>query len=340
VASVLGIVAEQSGGQPVLPTRACQLLGITHPIVQAGMARYGTAAELVAAVSASGGLGTLGCLGRSADETEAQLRRIRALTSRPFAVNFVLHRCDEAAFAACLAQQVPIFTFFRGDPETPIARVHEAGALAMVQVTTVEEARRACAVGADLLIAQGTEAGGHMGPVPLWSLLPDVVATAAGRPVLAAGGIVDGRGLAAALCLGAAGIVIGTRFLATPEAPVPMAHKQAIVQAPPDATVASGIFDLIWGEEWPGVQARALRNQFTARWVNREAELRAQRAEAFAALQQAEAAADMEEMINLAGMGAGRIHDLVPAGQLVQEVVAEAERILREWSERLASASR
>lgn len=319
-------------------TSACHLLGITHPIVQAGMARYGTGADLVAAVSAAGGLGTLGCLGRSAAEADDQLQRIRTLTDRPFAVNFVLHRCDEAAFATCLARRVPVFTFFRGDPERAIARVHEVGALAMVQVTTVEEARHAYAVGADLLIAQGTEAGGHMGPVPLWSLLPEVVASAQGRPVLAAGGIVDGRGLAAALCLGAAGIVMGTRFLATPEAPIPDVHKQAIVRAPLDATVASGIFDLIWGEEWPGVQVRALRNQLTARWVNREDDLQVQRAAVLAVLQQAEEVSDAEEMINIAGMGAGRIHDLVPAGQLVRDVATEASHILRECGGYLAPA--
>jgi len=217
---------DDQGGSGMIHTNLCDVLGIDHPIVQAGMARSYTNAELVAAVSAAGGLGVLGCLGRPADEAVAEIRRIRALTDRPFAVNFVLHLCDEAAFAACLAEQVPIFCFFRGDPAEAVARVHAAGAVTVYQVTTVAEAVRACAVGVDVLVAQGHEAGGHMGPIPLRTLLPEVVAVAGARPVLAAGGIVDGRDLAAALRLGASGVLIGTRFLATPEAPATATHKR------------------------------------------------------------------------------------------------------------------
>lgn len=325
----------------MLRTPVCDLLGISHPVVQAGMARYGTSADLVSAVSAAGGLGTLGCLGRSAADAREQIRRIRERTGRPFAVNFVLHRRDEETFAACLAERVPIFTFFRDDPAPAIARVHAAGALALYQATTVDEARRAVAAGADAVIAQGTEAGGHMGPIPLFSLLPEVVAVAGGRPVLAAGGIVDGRGLAAALCLGAAGVVIGTRFLATPEAPATPSHKRALLAAAPESTVASTIFDTLWGDEvWPGVQARALRNSLTARWLGREQELLRAPEEAVAALQRAEAADDSAEMIHLAGMGVGRIRELAPAGRIVRDVVAEATSILRELGAMAAVAAR
>jgi NAD(P)H-dependent flavin oxidoreductase YrpB (nitropropane dioxygenase family) len=164
----------------MLRTAVCDLLGITHPVVQAGMVRYGTNAALVGAVSAAGGLGTLGCFGRPAREAREEIRRIRARTDRPFAVNFPLHRFDQETFAACLEEGVPVFTFFRDDPTAVIARVRAAGALALYQATSVAEARRAVAAGADVLIAQGTEAGGHLGAVPLFSLLPDVVA-AAGR---------------------------------------------------------------------------------------------------------------------------------------------------------------
>jgi nitronate monooxygenase len=143
---------------------------------------------------------------------------------------------------------------------------------------------------------------------------------------------VDGRGLAAVLCLGAAGAVMGTRFLATPEAPALSAHKRAILAASGgDATVASGIFDIIWGDAWPGVQVRALRNKLTARWVGREDELHVHLAEAQAAFQQAEAAGDPEELGLLAGQGVGRIHELKPAGQVVLDTVAEAEGILHAW---------
>lgn len=319
----------------MIHTRACDVLGIAHPIAQAGMARWNTCAALVAAVSAAGGLGILGCLGRPADEAVAEIRRIRALTDRPFGVNFVLHQLDEETFAACLAERVPVFSFFRGDPAQAVERAHTAGAVTLHQVTTVEEAVRAREAGTDVLVAQGREAGGRMGPLPLLSLLPAVVEVAGETPVLAAGGIVDGRGLAAALCLGAAGVLMGTRFLATPEAPIPAAHKQAIVAAAPGGTVASGIFDLIWGEEWPGVRARALCNSLTARWLGRDDELRAVRAEALEALQQAEAANNADEMVLLAGVGAALIRELRPAGEVVTDVAAEAERVLRALGARL-----
>jgi NAD(P)H-dependent flavin oxidoreductase YrpB (nitropropane dioxygenase family) len=322
------------GEDAMLRTPACDLLGIDYPVVQAGMAREYTGAPLVAAVSAAGGLGILGCLGRPADEAVAAIRRIRALTDRPFGVNFVLHRLDEAAFAACLAERVPVFSFFRDDPAAATARAHAAGAVVIYQATTVAEAARAVAAGVDLLIAQGTEAGGHMGPAPLWGLLPEVIAAAGGRPVLAAGGIVDGAGLAAALCLGAAGVVMGTRFLATPEAAATALHKRQLVAAGPEATIAGAIPDILWGVPWPGVQARALRNRLLARWTGREAELPAARDEALAALRRAEAAGDPDELILLAGMGAGRIRDLRPAGEIVQAVVAEAAAILRDWGRR------
>src|SRR5579863_4473894 len=199
----------------MLRTRACDVLGIELPIVQAGMARAYTNAALVAAVSAGGGLGVLGCLSRPPQEAVAEIHHIRALTDRPFGVNFVLHRLNEETFAACLAEQVPVFTFYSGYPgdlEAAAARAHAGGALVIHQLTTVAEAERACAAGADVLVAQGCEAGGHMGPVPRWRLLRGVGGGGGGRPVLAAGGIVDGPSLAAMLCLGASGAWMGTRF--------------------------------------------------------------------------------------------------------------------------------
>jgi NAD(P)H-dependent flavin oxidoreductase YrpB (nitropropane dioxygenase family) len=306
----------------------CSLLGISYPIVQAGMARGYTSAALVGAVSAAGGLGVLGCLDRSAGETISEIERIRELTDRPFALNFVLHRLDEEAFAAALVQRVPVIMSFRGDPGRVVERIHAAGALSMHQVTTVAEAREALAAGVDVLVAQGVEAGGHMGPNSLWSLLPAIVDAAGPIPVLAAGGIVDGRGLAAALCLGAQGVVIGTRFLATPESPARPTHKEAILRASWGDTTASEMFDILWGSDWPGVQARAIRNRLTERWVGREDALRTARDEALATLHQAETENDPEEMVLLAGVGAARINKIVPAGDLVRAIAAEASAVL------------
>jgi NAD(P)H-dependent flavin oxidoreductase YrpB (nitropropane dioxygenase family) len=315
-------------------TKVCELLGIEYPIVQAGMAGpWFTNPELVAAVSNAGGLGILGGLGRSVEQAVADIRHIRRLTDRPFGVNFVLHRLDKEAFEACLAENVPVFSFFRGDPAEAVARAHEVGALTIHQVTTVEEASYAGEVGADVLVAQGHEAGGHNGMVPLFSLLPEVIAVAGTRPVLAAGGIVDGRGLAAVLCLGAAGVLMGTRFLATEEAPVSANYKQAILAAKgSEATAASTIFDIIWEDAWPGVQVRALRNNFIRRWLGREEALPAQLAEAQATLQQADVADDSAERGLLAGMGAARIHDVRPAGQIIHDMIAEATQVLSDMS--------
>jgi len=140
----------------MIHTSACDVLGITHPIVQAGMSRYGTNAKLVAAVSAAGGLGILGCLRRTPEETVTEIQRIRSLTNRPFGVNFVVHLLDESTFAACLAERVPIFSFFRGEPVSVIRRAHEAGAKVIYQVTTVQEAQQAKQCGADVLVAGNT----------------------------------------------------------------------------------------------------------------------------------------------------------------------------------------
>jgi nitronate monooxygenase len=320
----------------MIRTPACDVLGIAHPIVQAGMSRSYTNGELAAAVSAAGGLGILGCHGRPADEAVREIRRIRALTPRPFGVNFVLHLKDEETFAACLAERVPVFSFFRGDPAEAVARAHEVGAVTIHQITTLEEAARACAVGVDVLVAQGREAGGHMGPLPLLSLLPEVVARAGGRPVLAAGGIVDGRGLAAALSLGAAGVLMGTRFLATPECPTSQIHKRAILASGLGDTVASEIWDILWGKEWPGTRVRALQNRLTARWDGREDELRGVLETVRAEYEQGCASQDQEIMALLAGEGAGRIHDLRPAGDVVKAIVAEATGVLQALSKSIA----
>jgi NAD(P)H-dependent flavin oxidoreductase YrpB (nitropropane dioxygenase family) len=316
----------------MIHTRACDVLGIEHPIVQAGMSgRWFTSVELVAAVSAAGGLGVLGCYGRTADEVVEDIRSVRELTDRPFGVNFVLHVRDDEAFAAALAERPSVFCFFRGDPAEAVGRAHAAGAVVTHQVTTAAEARRACEVGVDVLVAQGHEAGGHNGPIPLAALLPEVVALAGDRPVLAAGGIVDGRDMAAALRIGAAGVLMGTRFLATPESPISAGYKGALLQASgPDATVASGLFDILWGAEWPGVTVRAIRNRLTARWAGRKDALRADREAVHAAQLQAEQDGDLEETALLAGAGVGRISALVPAGQLVRQIIAEAEVALRE----------
>jgi len=316
----------------MLNTVATDALRIRYPILQAGMARGYTNSQLVAAVSEAGGLGVLGCLNRPVDEAISEIHRIRALTAQPFGVNFVVEHIDWDGFEACLAEEVPVFTFFRGEPERVVERAHDTGAIVVYQVTTVGEADAALRAGADILIAQGTEGGGHVGAIALSALLPAAVAMAGRRPVLAAGAIVDGPSLAAALCLGAAGAWMGTRFLATPESPAPDVHKQAIVEAQPGDTVRSGMWDLIWGRPWPGVQVRAIRNALTDRWIGREESIQAARDEINRGIDAAQRRADGTEVDLMAGEGSGRISSIEPAGDLVREIAEDAERVLRRWA--------
>ena len=310
-------------------TQLCKVLNITQPVVQAGMGGA-TNPDLVAAVSNAGGLGILACSWSSADDVRRSLHQIRALTDRPFGVNFVLHLTDDAIFQICLDDRVPVFSFFRGDPGPATARAHAVGAKVLHQVTTLAEAEQACTANVDVLVAQGCEAGGHMGPMPLWTLLPEVVRIAGHRPVLAAGGIVDGQGLAAALAFGAAGVLMGTRFLASRESPATADHKQAIVNAAMGDTIPTLIWDILWGEVWTGgIRTQSLRNAMTDRWDGKENDLRAGIDAAQAKFAAAEARRDMTLIPLLAGVGAARIHDIRPAADIVRSVVHEAEQILR-----------
>lgn len=287
-----------------------------------------TNAALVSAVSEAGGLGVLGCLYRQPDDAVAEIERIRARTGRPFGVNFVLPFLVEETFDACLRQRVPVFVFFRGDPTRAIARARDAGAKTVFQVTTQDEARLACDAGVDVLIAQGMEAGGHMGPAALTTVVPHVVAVAGERPVVASGGIVDGRGLAAVLCLGAAGVSMGTRFLLSDEAPISDAEKQVLLRARPGDTVASEIPDMVWRETWPGVQVRAIRNAFLSRWLGREDELAAEIDQVAEQVERAEREQRTDEMIVLAGAGVGLIDSILPAGEIVRQTAREADAVL------------
>lgn len=313
-----------------MTTPLTTLLGINHPVIQAGMARQYTSPALVAAVSSAGGLGILGCLDRSESDVVSSIRETRRLTDRPFGVNFVLHRLDERAFRASLAERVPVFSFFRGDdPSDAIARAHQAGATVIHQITTTEEAERAAVAGADVIVAQGAEAGGHCGPIPLGALLPDVLAAVGDRPVVAAGGIIDGRGLASALALGAAGVLMGTRFLATVESPATTGHKRAILAAGPGPTIASDRFDVLWGDErWPGVQGRALKNALTDQVMAlSDSEFNSAAVRLQEIVRKALDEDDPDARILLAGMGASRIRTLLPAARVVEDVVRDAAGI-------------
>src|ERR1700681_1032831 len=254
-----------------LHTHTCNLLGIDVPILQAGMGRY-TTPQLVAAVSNAGGLGIIGGLGRTPDELRSEIRQVRELTSRPFGVNHVLCRLDPAAFQVTLAQRVPVLSLAWGRSADLTYQAHEAGMKVVHMVSTPEEAGLVASDGADVVVGQGTEGGGHVGTMSTLPLVPLVVDVVGGVPVLAAGGIADGRGLAAVLMLGAQGALIGTRFLATPEARGRGHSKDVILNALGSQTVASRFYDDVLGQVWPGAMVRSIQHPLLEEWADRPRE--------------------------------------------------------------------
>jgi NAD(P)H-dependent flavin oxidoreductase YrpB (nitropropane dioxygenase family) len=327
-----------------MKTRACDLFGIQYPVVLGGMGS-GTSPELVVAVSNAGGLGAQGCAGRSPAQIAELADAIRAGTDRPFGLNLLLFLADDAAIDAVLAARPPVFSTAWPRPDQELAplfaRAHQTGARVMHMASTVHEATRAAESGADVIVAQGTEGGGHVGLMGTVVLVPQVVRAVAPLPVLAAGGIADGAGLAAALMLGAEGVLLGTRFLATTESPLPESYKRAICSSDGHDTLLTELPDVLAGQVWPGAFARVLRNSFVQEWLGREGEVRQRRAELLRCIQRAREEGDVDNGALLIGQDAGLIETIESAGQVVQRVVAEAEAILaRRTAEVLAPLAR
>lgn len=316
----------------MIHTRICDLLGITHPIVLGGMGTA-TSAFLVAAVSNGGGLGTLGASGMSAAQVRAEAKAIRAATAKPFGINHLLFRIDEESFAATLEIRPAVIAFAwaysNQDLRAYFQRAHGAGSKVMYMAGEVSLAVNAAEAGADVIVAQGTEGGGHVGWMASMSLVPMVVKAVTPLPVLAAAGIADGRGLVAALALGADGVLLGTRMMATPESPIHPNLKQAIVQSDGHDTVLTEIPDIATGHVWPGAMARALRNKFIERWAGREWALRQCYREVGKAALDARRAGDVDNAPILFGQDAGLIDSVRPAGEIIESMVSEAEEIIK-----------
>ncbi len=316
----------------MIHTRLCDLLGIQHPIVLGGMGSA-TSAALVAAVSNAGGFGTLGTSGMSGAQITAAAGAIREATGKPFGINHLLFRIDESAFAATLQARAAVvaFAWARQDQDLRnwFQRVHDAGSKVMYMAGEVPEARRAVEAGADYIVAQGTEGGGHVGWMATMAIVPMIVGAVAPVPVLAAGGIADGRGFAASLALGADGVLLGTRFLAANESPIHENLKQAIVESDGHDTVLTEIADIARGHVWPGAMARAKRNAFIERWSGREWALRQCQAEAGAACIAAARAGDADNAPLLYGQDAGLIDSVKPVAEIMAGIVAEADEIIR-----------
>jgi NAD(P)H-dependent flavin oxidoreductase YrpB (nitropropane dioxygenase family) len=315
----------------MIRTPVCELLEIEHPIALGGMGSV-YSPDLVAAVSNAGGLGAMGCHHLDADGIRKGTAALRERTNKPFGLNFLLFDVHEDRFAAALALRPKVMAFAWPRPEQDlksyVGRAHDAGCKVTFMANGVPEAAKAAKAGADVIIAQGTEGGGHVGWVASMVLTPMVVDAVAPIPVLTAGGVADGRGLAAAIALGADGVLLGTRFLASVESPLHRNFKQAIVESDGHDTALSEIPDIAAGKVWPGAMSRSCRNRFIERWAGREWLLRSQQAQALAAIQAARKAGDVQEAPLSMGQDAGLIRDIPPAGEIVRRIAAEAEEIL------------
>jgi nitronate monooxygenase len=313
--------------------------GVDLPLVQAGMGIEAGGA-LAAAVSNAGALGTLGSIGGTPEQLRAEIRACRDRTSRPFAVNVVTWPWAPWAMdlvELALAERPPVVTLSFGEPLRHLPRFRAAGLLTIVQVQDLAGARAAVAARPDALIAQGSEAGGHTGRRGTLSLAAQVLDLAGDLPVLVAGGIATGRGLAAALAMGAAGAVLGTRFKASAEFAGSAAQKEAIVRSDGSDTLQDEIFDDACGLDWPPpVVGRALRNRFSAEWEGRRAALRAEVAKHPLFGFVLGLAADPATEINWAGESAGLVPRVAPAGEIVREVAREGEERLRALAARMA----
>jgi len=345
----------------MLRTPICDLLDIEVPIFAAGMGGV-TLAPLAGAVSAAGGLGTLGATFLTPDALREEIAAVRRITDRPFGVGLMVpndipaHVADRnippfpdfladllpevahlkgeppppltlelarAQVAVALEARVPVLTSGLGTPEWLVEQAHAVGTRIISLVGSARQAVRLARLGVDCIVAQGMEAGGHVGTITTMVLVPQVVRSV-DVPVLAAGGIVDGAGVAAALALGAQGAWIGTRFMATLESSAHDNHKRRMVEVDEDGTVVS--------RSYTGKTSRVLKNRFTERWKGHEAEILPMPWQRIW-VEKLVAPAKAHGMVSIAnfptGQGVGAIHDLPHAAEVLQRLVAETLDALR-----------
>lgn len=314
----------------MLKTRFTELFGLRHPIALAPMGRV-AGGRLAAAVSEAGGLGLVGGGYGEPQWLRNELGLVRTHTRRPWGVGFITWSIDRSLVELALEFRPHAVVLSFGDPTPYAALVRSAGCKLVCQVQDLAGARLARAAGADLIVAQGSEAGGHGGGRATLPFVPAVVDAVAPTPVLAAGGIADGRGLAAALMLGACGALVGTRFYASEES---LAHERAkarIVEASDRATTRTHVFDLVRGLAWPkAYTGRALNNAFLERWHGREAELAARNGADAAQYQGAVRDGDFDTAAVWAGENVDLIRAIGRAPALLAGIASEAEALLRQ----------
>jgi nitronate monooxygenase len=310
----------------MIDTAFTRMFDLRHPIALAPMGRV-AGGRLAAAVSEAGGLGLVGGGYGEPAWLRAELGLVKALSRRPWGVGLITWSVDRSIVELILGFEPHAVMLSFGDPAPYAPLVRSAGSRLICQVQDLEGARQAQAAGAHLIVAQGTEAGGHGGGRATLPLVPAVVDAVAPTPVIAAGGIADGRGLAAALMLGAAGVLIGTRFYASEESLAHGEAKQRIVEAQDLATARTRVFDEVRGLDWPAAYTgRALRNRFLQRWEGHHADLPAHAA----AYQKAVRDGDFDTAAVWAGEALDLVRAVERAPALVERIGAEARALLHE----------
>lgn len=309
-------------------TPICELFGIEVPIFLAGMGGVAYA-EVCAAVSEAGGYGTLGMASEGPEGIRAQMRQVRERTDKPFGVDLLAALPDQmmAAIDVIIEEGASAFIAGLGVPGPVIQKCHDHGLLVMSMCGKVSHAVAAEEAGCDVVVAQGTEAGGHTGKVAGMALIPQVV-DAVGIPVLGAGSIVDGRGLAAALAFGCQGVWMGTRFIASHEARAADAYKKRIGEITADETLVTRCYS--------GKPMRVIRNPYVEDWERRPEEIQrfpeqmmaSARAGVMAALAGATEGIEEDRHCMPCGQGAGAIHDVLSCKEIIDRTVSEAREVL------------
>lgn len=312
-----------------LHTPICDRLGIQYPVFLAGMGGV-SLHKLVAAVSGAGGLGIIGAATLTPEQLREEIQRTRELTDKPFAVDLLAPDPERIRphMEVLFQEGVRIFVAGLAVPAEFIDAMHERGMIVMVMCGRVRHALKSVEAGADIVAAQGTEAGGHAGEVGGMSLIPAVV-DAVDVPVVAAGGMADGRGLVAALALGAQGAIFGTRFVATPEAQAAPGYREAILRATEADTVRT--------RAYTGKPARAIRNAYIEEWQKKEDQIQPFPFQAVVSVQNrvmdymgVTGHFDSNRTFLPAGQSAGLVREIKPAAEVVRDIVAEAERVIEE----------
>jgi len=328
----------------MLKTALCRQLGIEHPIFSVGFGAGMAGPELAAAVSNAGACGVLGMGGAPAPYVRQEIRRLRTLTDKPFGVNIILPLLQEGQIETCIDEKIPLLILFWGDPKPYIEEAHKHGTKVFIQVGSVEEAKAAADAGVDGIIAQGVEAGGHVkSTISLSTIVPAAVDVVKPVPVIAAGGIANGRGIVAALSLGAQAVSMGTRFLCSEETRVVRAYKERVVKSKAEDTVYTLLFDV----GWPDAAHRVLRNKAINDWEAAGRPVTGQRpgeGGVIGTMPLAETTievprygvfppmtgftGDIEQAALYAGESCSLVNDIKPAAQIVRDVVREAEEVL------------